>query len=116
MPLIAFFVHSSDTQRTGRLSFGPERTTSSTSGLSRSPSPSPVRTRNAMRPLCRSDASFQASGISFEGSSAGGGIPERSEERRVGKEGVSKCKSRWLPDHQKKKHKHRQNLTKKIQK
>src|SRR3546814_20066230 len=23
----------------------------------------------------------------------------RSEERRVGKEGVSKCKTRWAPDH-----------------
>src|SRR3546814_15120576 len=27
----------------------------------------------------------------------------RSEERRVGKECVSKCRSRWSPDHQKKK-------------
>src|SRR3546814_15695858 len=26
----------------------------------------------------------------------------RSEERRVGKEGVSKCRSRWSPDHKKK--------------
>src|SRR3546814_20533622 len=30
---------------------------------------------------------------------------DRSEERRVGKEGVSTCKSRWLPYHKKKKHK-----------
>src|SRR3546814_18534693 len=30
---------------------------------------------------------------------AGGRDPERSEERRVGKEGVSKCRSRWLPYH-----------------
>src|SRR3546814_703898 len=29
----------------------------------------------------------------------------RSEERRVGKECVSKCRSRWSPDHQKKKKK-----------
>src|SRR3546814_14167982 len=28
----------------------------------------------------------------------------RSEERRVGKEGVSTCKSRWSPHHEKKKH------------
>src|SRR3546814_17389803 len=28
----------------------------------------------------------------------------RSEERRVGKEGVRPCRSRWWPDHQKKKH------------
>src|SRR3546814_2448561 len=27
----------------------------------------------------------------------------RSEERRVGKEGVSTCRSRWLPDHKKNK-------------
>src|SRR3546814_13897535 len=26
-------------------------------------------------------------------------IPGRSEARRVGKEGVSTCRSRWLPDH-----------------
>src|SRR3546814_12094336 len=26
----------------------------------------------------------------------------RSEERRVGKEGVSTCRSRWSPDHEKK--------------
>src|SRR3546814_12126497 len=30
---------------------------------------------------------------------------DRSEERRVGKECVSTCRSRWLPDHSKKKHK-----------
>src|SRR3546814_19345330 len=29
----------------------------------------------------------------------------RSEERRVGKEGVSPCRSRWSPSHLKKKHK-----------
>src|SRR3546814_15555433 len=28
----------------------------------------------------------------------------RSEERRVGKEGVSTCRSRWSPDHKNKKH------------
>src|SRR3546814_17713076 len=27
------------------------------------------------------------------------GQPLRSEERRVGKEGVSTCRSRWVPDH-----------------
>src|SRR3546814_13201574 len=30
----------------------------------------------------------------------------RSEERRVGKEGVSKCRSRWSPYHLKKKEEH----------
>src|SRR3546814_9775598 len=29
-------------------------------------------------------------------------VSRRSEERRVGKECVSKCRSRWSPDHQKK--------------
>src|SRR3546814_15672860 len=27
------------------------------------------------------------------------GLPKRSEERRVGKEGVSTCRSRWAPYH-----------------
>src|SRR3546814_12051008 len=31
-------------------------------------------------------------------------ITKRSEERRVGKEGVSTCRSRWSPYHSKKKH------------
>src|SRR3546814_20206186 len=30
-------------------------------------------------------------------------VPIRSEERRVGKECVSQCRSRWSPSHQKKK-------------
>src|SRR3546814_1705189 len=30
---------------------------------------------------------------------AGSGIPTRSEERRVGKECVSTCRSRWVPLH-----------------
>src|SRR3546814_12364146 len=32
-----------------------------------------------------------------------GDATERSEERRVGKEGVSTCRSRWSPDYEKKK-------------
>src|SRR3546814_21171301 len=32
-----------------------------------------------------------------------GGFPARSEERRVGKECVSTCRSRWAPYHSKKK-------------
>src|SRR3546814_20962255 len=31
----------------------------------------------------------------------------RSEERRVGQDGVSTCRSRWSPNNQKNKHKHR---------
>src|SRR3546814_6815673 len=33
----------------------------------------------------------------------------RSEERRVGKEGVSTCRSRWSPYHYKKKRRNRKN-------
>src|SRR3546814_13831109 len=41
----------------------------------------------------------------------------RSEERRVGKECVSTCRSRWSPDHKKKVKKHEQQLsTRRIQK
>src|SRR3546814_12204020 len=29
----------------------------------------------------------------------GGGLDGRSEERRVGKEGIGTCRSRWSPDH-----------------
>src|SRR3546814_19910882 len=37
------------------------------------------------------------------GRRGGVGAPERSEERRVGKECVSTCRSRWSPYHYKKK-------------
>src|SRR3546814_20314883 len=36
-------------------------------------------------------------------------LEERSEERRVGKEGVSTCRSRWSPYHEKKKQLSTQN-------
>src|SRR3546814_20124493 len=39
---------------------------------------------------------------------------ERSEERRVGKEGVSTCRYRWSPEHEKKKKKKHKNKNKKI--
>src|SRR3546814_14829814 len=43
-----------------------------------------------------------------------GGMPTgrglRSEERRVGKECVSTCRSRWQPYHLKKNHKHKHGL------
>src|SRR3546814_15096116 len=38
-----------------------------------------------------------------------GAKPFRSEERRVGKECVSTCRSRWSPDHSKKKSKRHTN-------
>src|SRR3546814_1937510 len=37
--------------------------------------------------------------------SAGRGVDRKSEERRVGKECVSSCRSRWAPYHKKKKEK-----------
>ena len=82
MPVIAFFVHSSDRQRTGVLSLGPDSTSSSTSGLYKSPAPSPLRTRIAIRPLLESDASFQASASRSEGF---GGEDGASED------GMSRC-------------------------
>src|SRR3546814_17737134 len=42
----------------------------------------------------------------------GGDFGKRSEERRVGKECVSTCRSRWSPYHSKKKN--RQRITKNI--
>src|SRR3546814_14387509 len=38
---------------------------------------------------------------------------QRSEERRVGKESVSTCRSRWSPDHLKKKNKYKYRTQKK---
>src|SRR3546814_15510781 len=62
---------------------------------------------------CRGNASVEAVVIGFVGSdNAGvgagiGGVDgrggQRSEERRVGKECVSPCRSRWSPYHSKKK-------------
>src|SRR3546814_18220727 len=37
--------------------------------------------------------------LADEGDAAGGGDDLRSEERRVGKECVSQCRSRWSPYH-----------------
>src|SRR3546814_15865561 len=42
----------------------------------------------------------------------GASLTTRSEERRVGKECVSTCRSRWSPYHEKKKKKKRMQLTK----
>src|SRR3546814_16424437 len=39
------------------------------------------------------------------------GNADRSEERRVGKEGVRTCRSRWAPSHKKKKKKKKKNKT-----
>src|SRR3546814_12761755 len=45
------------------------------------------------------------------GGYAGYGVFERSEERRVGKECVSTCRSRWAPYHSKQNHKHKHIAT-----
>src|SRR3546814_12130951 len=42
--------------------------------------------------------------------------PRRSEERRVGKECVSTCRSRWSPYHEKKKHNYNITLPYKVTK
>src|SRR3546814_20871740 len=39
----------------------------------------------------------------IHGGGADGVLAERSEERRVGKEWVSRCKTQWSPNHYKKK-------------
>src|SRR3546814_18362942 len=39
------------------------------------------------------------------------GVAARSEERRVGKECVSTCRSRWSTDHSKKTHKAKRTIT-----
>src|SRR3546814_18079130 len=51
-------------------------------------------------PFCQSAASPNDGGV-YSGASVG-----RSEERRVGKECVSTCRSRWAPYHSKKKQTH----------
>src|SRR3546814_20356736 len=38
-------------------------------------------------------------GLCVESEHWGAAVDARSEERRVGKEGVSTCRSRWSPDH-----------------
>src|SRR3546814_13333666 len=50
-------------------------------------------------------AKMKPFGYSFTATSLGSKLNavERSEERSVGKECVSKCRSRWSPDHSKKK-------------
>src|SRR3546814_11587181 len=40
-------------------------------------------------------------------------VRERTEERRVGKEGISRCRSRWSSDHQKKKKQNKTTINKK---
>src|SRR3546814_12723021 len=57
--------------------------------------------RGAVKPWLTDRAAAGATVRPGEGCSTGG-TPHRSEERRVGKECVSTCRSRWSPDHSKK--------------
>src|SRR3546814_15931207 len=50
----------------------------------------------------RQGALAPSGGREGEGAHAGEVVLDRSEERRVGKEGVSTCRSRWSPHHSKK--------------
>src|SRR3546814_19671448 len=60
---------------------------------------------------CRASPSTIASGIKRASRDCRGNVhhDHRSEERRVGKECVSTCRSRWSPDHLKKKKKKTHN-------
>src|SRR3546814_5710338 len=59
----------------------------------------PEQHQIGMRPaLCRKSGSLEHAGRWLERGS------NRSEERRVGKEWVSTCRSRWSPYHKQKKH------------
>src|SRR3546814_11178328 len=66
------------------------------SAFSVASSPSPAQaTRHSTSSIPRPTAAMAASNRRF--------ASIRSEERRVGKECVSTCRSRWSPDHKKKK-------------
>src|SRR3546814_18958134 len=54
----------------------------------------------ALQRAARGEAGWRAAGFRWAASETPGW---RSEERRVGKECVSTCRSRWAPYHQKKK-------------
>src|SRR3546814_19324112 len=65
---------------------------------------------------CRSSiASCWPPGFSWCSAPSPGAACARSEERRVGKEGVSTCRSRWSPYHYKKKTKEEKIDTNQIQ-
>src|SRR3546814_20009110 len=67
-------------------------------------SPATCRLREMIRRVARSNASVMLCGPSGSGKElvARAIHDERSEERRVGKEWVSTCRSRWSPYHSKK--------------
>src|SRR3546814_16714255 len=53
----------------------------------------------ASRPYFSLTYSMTRSRLSWQKSTSKSGMDTRSEERRVGKECVSTCRSRWSPDH-----------------
>src|SRR3546814_16492981 len=58
------------------------------------------RARNARYPRVDAETFYEAAPIDrFLKPDKPAGIAGRSEERRVGKEGVSTCRSRWYADH-----------------
>src|SRR3546814_14186237 len=61
---------------------------------------SPQRPRRQRRKIQRPNLSFTTRRASFSPTTS---AARRSEERRVGKECVSTCRSRWSPYHEKKK-------------
>src|SRR3546814_11004377 len=66
----------------------------------------PVLRRIAAAAVVPGEVAQHALGLGCErrvGVDAAEGRPDRSEERRVGKEWVSTCRSRWPPYHYKKK-------------
>src|SRR3546814_19210439 len=74
------------------------------SGASSSPKPVAVRSASSEMTLC--SCAVKASAVLF------GRLIRRSEERRVGKECVSTCRSRWSPYHKKKKYKRQNTINK----
>src|SRR3546814_6386566 len=58
------------------------------------------RARNARYPRVDAETFYEAAPLDrFLKPDKPAGIAGRSEERRVGKEGVSTCRSRWYADH-----------------
>src|SRR3546814_9309404 len=68
-------------------------TASAPSSLARRTSPARVRPQNLIR------VRYGRRVMAGSQADVGGKAPFRSEERRVGNEGVSTCRSRWSPSH-----------------
>src|SRR3546814_16196724 len=75
--------------------------------------PHRVRCQGPLRRISRQCAQLQCRASASRTCRSNG---QRSEERRVGKECVSTCKSRWSPDHKKKKNKKTDKQIKRLKK